>query len=134
MALRVAIDTNRLTDLFRGDAALAHWLGQCEEVWLPLPVYAEIRAGFLGGTRLPANESRLTTFLAKPTVDLLLPTRETAEQYARLYHQLRAAGTPIPINDVWIGALCIENNLVLQTRDHHFRMIPQLLLAENYQV
>lgn len=30
--MRVAVDTNRLTDLFRGDAALADLLEGCDEV------------------------------------------------------------------------------------------------------
>jgi hypothetical protein len=32
MEMRVAIDTNRLMDLFQGDGVLADFLGRCEEV------------------------------------------------------------------------------------------------------
>ena len=123
----MAIDTNRLTDLFRGDAALASLLEQSEEVCVPLPVLAELKAGILSGTRQQANEAQLAAFLSKPTVRLVMPIRETADQYARLYGQLRRAGTPVPINDLWIAALCLEHNLTLITRDHHFTYIPQLL-------
>lgn len=73
------------------------------------------------------NEALLQRLLAKPTVAILLPTRETAEQYARLFVQLKRAGTPIPDNDLWIAALTLENDLVLITRDRHFNQIPQLL-------
>jgi tRNA(fMet)-specific endonuclease VapC len=128
--LRTAIDTNRLTDLFRGDAGLSSWLATCEEVCVPLPVLAEIKAGFAGGSRWPQNEAVLLAFLSKPTVRLLLPSRETAEYYARLFVQLRAAGTPVPINDLWIAALSLEHDLILVTRDPHFRRFPQLLQAE----
>jgi tRNA(fMet)-specific endonuclease VapC len=105
MEVRVALDTNRLTDLFQGDAALAEWLGTCEEVWIPLVVLAEIKAGFLGGTQQRRNEALLQALLAKPTVGVLLPARETAEHYARLFVQLKRAGTPIPDNDLWIASL-----------------------------
>jgi predicted nucleic acid-binding protein len=44
--VKVAVDTDRLTDLFRGDAALADLLGGCEEVWVPLVTLAELKAGF----------------------------------------------------------------------------------------
>jgi len=125
--VRVALDTNRLTDLFQGDAALADLLGGCDEVWIPLIVLAEIKAGFHGGTEQRRNEILLRQLLAKPTVDVLLPTRETAEHYARLFVQLKRAGSPIPINDVWIAALVLEHDLVLITRDRHFDRIPQLL-------
>jgi len=43
--MRVAL----LTDLFQGDAAFPEWLGTCEEVWIPLFVLGEIKAGFHGG-------------------------------------------------------------------------------------
>jgi tRNA(fMet)-specific endonuclease VapC len=127
MEVRAALDTNRLTDLFHGDAALAEWLGTCEQVWIPLIVLAEIKAGFLGGTQHGRNEALLQALLAKPTVEVLLPGRQTAEHYARLFVQLKRAGTPVPDNDLWIAALALEHDLLLITRDRHFENIPQLL-------
>lgn len=94
--MKVALDTNRLTDLY-------------------------------GGTQRERNEALLQKLLAKPTVGVLLPSRETAEHYARLFVQLKHARTPIPANDLWIAALVLENDLVLITRDRHFERIPQLL-------
>ncbi len=125
--MRVALDTNRLTDLFQGDTELAKRLGTCEEVCIPLIVLAEIKAGFYGGTQRHRNESLLQRLLTKATVGVLLPGRETAEHYARLFVQLKHAGTPIPDNDLWIAALALENDLVLVTRDLHFHRVPQLL-------
>jgi len=125
--VRVALDTNRLTDLFQGDAELADRLGECDEVWLPLVVLAEIKAGFYGGTQQHRNQVLLQSFLAKPTVGVLLPERETAEHYARLFVQLKRAGTPIPDNDLWIAALVLQHDLQLITRDQHFERVPQLL-------
>jgi tRNA(fMet)-specific endonuclease VapC len=125
--VRVALDTNRLTDLFQGDAELADRLGECDEVWLPLVVLAEVKAGFYGGSQQHRNEKLLQSFLAQPTVGVLLPERETAEHYARLFVQLKRAGTPIPDNDLWIAALALQHDLPLITRDHHFERVPQLL-------
>jgi len=127
--MRAALDTNRMTDLFQGDKELADRLGVCEEVWIPLIVLAEIKAGFYGGNQRHRNEVLLQRLLAKKTVGVLLPGRETAEQYARLFVQLKRAGTPVPDNDLWIAALALEHDLWLITRDRHFRSIPQLLLA-----
>jgi len=124
--MRVALDTNRLTDLLRGDAVLAELLGDCDEVWIPLIVLAEVKAGFLGGSQQPRNEILLSQLLAKDTVDVLMPDRWTAELYARLFVQLKRAGTPIPDNDLWIGALALQHDLMLITRDRHFENIPQL--------
>jgi predicted nucleic acid-binding protein len=127
MEMRVALDTNRIVDLFRGDAELAERLESCEEVWIPLIVLGEFKAGFQAGTQRRRNELLLNKLLAKPTVGVLLLTPETAEHYARLFVQLRSAGTPVPDNDLWIAALALEHNLFLVTRDRHFARIPQLM-------
>ena len=127
MEVRVALDTNRLTDLFRGDTELADLLGMCDEVRIPLFVLAELKAGFYGGRQQHRNEVLLQKFLAKKTVDVLLPGYETAERYARLFVQLKRAGTPVPDIDLWIAALALEHDLTLITRDRHFERIPQLL-------
>jgi tRNA(fMet)-specific endonuclease VapC len=125
--VRIALDTNRLTDLFQGDEALAAQMGVCEEVWIPLIVLAEVKAGFYRGFRQGQNEALMASFLVRSTVEILLPGRETAEHYARLFVQLKRAGTPIPDNDLWIAALVLEKDLTLITRDRHFERIPQLL-------
>jgi predicted nucleic acid-binding protein len=125
--VRVALDTNRLTDLFQGDSELAERLGACEEVLIPLMVLGEIKAGFYGAGQRHRNEILLQELLATPTVAVLLPGRETAEHYARLFVQLKRAGTPVPDNDLWIAALALERDLVLITRDQYFERIPQLL-------
>jgi tRNA(fMet)-specific endonuclease VapC len=127
--MRVALDTNRLTDLFQGDADLAGFLGGCQEVWIPFVVLAEMKAGFLGGTRQVQNETLLSNLLSRKTVSILYVSRETTEQYARLFVQLKRAGTPVPDNDLWIAALSMEHDLALITRDKHFDKIPQLRRA-----
>lgn len=127
--MRVALDTNRITDLFRGDLELAEQLGTAEEVWIPLFALGEIKAGFQGGTPQRRNESLLNRLLAKPTVGVLLPSRETAEIYARIFVQLRRAGAPVPDSNLWIAALALEHDLVLITRDRHFERIPQVVRA-----
>lgn len=127
--MRVALDTNRLTDLFQGDADLAGILGGCQEVWIPFVVLAEMKAGFLGGTRHVQNEALLSNLLSRETVAILYASRETTEQYARLFVQLKRAGTPVPDNDLWIAAISIEHDLALITRDRHFDKIPQLRRA-----
>ena len=127
--MRIALDTNRITDLFRGDVGLTEQLSTAEEIWIPLFALGELKAGFEGGTQRRRNEVLLNRLLGKTTVSVLLPSRETAEHYARLFVQLRRAGTPVPDNDLWIAALVLEHNLVLITRDRHFERIPQVIRA-----
>ena len=58
-----------------------------------------------------------------PEVRILEITERTTAVYARVRHQLRAAGTPIPENDVWIAAVAIEHSLPLASRDKHFKLV-----------
>lgn len=124
--MRLALDTNRYADLCRGESAIADVVARAAAVFLPFVVLAELRAGFGVGARTRANERTLQRFLAKPGVDILLPTEATTHHYASLYGQLRAQGTPIPTNDLWIAALVLEHGLVLCSRDRHFAHLPQL--------
>lgn len=129
MEVRVALDTNRLTDLFQGDSRLVTLLSACDEIWIPFVVLAAMKAGFHGGTRRTHNEALLANLLGRKTVGILYAGRETTEQYARLFVLLKRAGTPIPDNDLWIAALCIEHDLALITRDAHFDKLPHLSRA-----
>jgi tRNA(fMet)-specific endonuclease VapC len=89
-------------------------------------VLGELRAGFLGGSRAPENEANLARFLNSPRVEVLLADEETTHHYARLFHQLRRQGTPIPTNDIWIAALVTQHQLYLFARDDHFDHLPQI--------
>jgi len=130
VALRLALDTNRYVDLARGDdAGLRNLIDHAQEVWLPYVVVGELRGGFAIGTQGKQNERELQRFLRKPGVDVVYPTDTTTRFYASIYAQLRAQGTPVPTNDMWIAALVVEHDLVLCTRDAHFKYLPQIELA-----
>ena len=102
-------------------------LEQASEVWLPFIAVAEIKAGFLIGSKPLVNESLLSGFLRLPGVGILYADRETTEVYARLYLQLRRAGHPIPTNDLWIASLAVQHQLTLASPDEHFDKLPQIL-------
>ena len=124
--MRVALDTNRYRDLCAGDDDVAGLLEEAESVHVPLIVIAELRAGFTFGRKGRENEAVLQRFLMKTGVEILYPTDATTRHYANLFRQLRQQGTPIPTNDLWIASLVLERDLVLCSRDGHFRYIPQL--------
>lgn len=124
--MRLALDTHRYTDLCQGDSEVQHVLEQTEAIYLPFVVLAELRAGFSVGTQGRVNERIMQRFLTKPGVHTLYATDATTHAYANLYRQLRGQGTPIPTNDLWIASLVVEHNLVLYSRDDHFRRLPQL--------
>jgi tRNA(fMet)-specific endonuclease VapC len=124
--LQVAIDTNAYSDLHRGDQAVAEALSGAKQLFLPFVVLAELRAGFRHGRRGEENERLLQEFVAEPGVSVLYPNEETTHAYAALHRQLRAQGTPIPVNDLWIAALVVQHGLTLHSRDAHFDHFPQI--------
>jgi tRNA(fMet)-specific endonuclease VapC len=129
VAVRLALDTNRYTDLCRDTAEVVTLVEHAEAVFLPFVVLAELRAGFAVGTRGAENERVLRRFLMKPGVAVLFADDQTTHHYATLFRQLRRQGTPIPTNDLWIAALVLQHDLVLCARDRHFENLPRITQA-----
>jgi tRNA(fMet)-specific endonuclease VapC len=125
--MRLALDTNRYTDLCRGDASVVDLIQTAEEVWLPLIVVGELRAGFAAGSQEVRNEAVLRRFLSKPGIGILYADEQTTHHYASVYRQLRKQSTPIPTNDMWIAALVLQHSLVLFARDAHFDALAQIV-------
>ncbi|MEK6644188.1 MAG: type II toxin-antitoxin system VapC family toxin [Planctomycetota bacterium] len=126
MALRLAIDVNRYSDLCRGDEFTLETIRRASEVFFPFVAVAEIRAGFLGGTHAKQNEARFGEFMRSQRVRTLFADEATIQLYADLVVSLRKTGKPVPTNDLWIAALAIQHDLTLFTRDRHFDNIPRL--------
>jgi tRNA(fMet)-specific endonuclease VapC len=124
--MKLALDTSRYSDFGDGDREVAGVIEAADAVYVPLPVLAELRAGFVSGTRAKHNEAKLAQFLSRQGVAVLLPDEQTTRHYAAVYVQLRRQGTPIPANDMWIAALVIQHGLALYTRDAHFNHLPQI--------
>lgn len=124
--MNLALDTSRYSDLAGGDGEAAEVVEAAGAVYVPLPVLAELRAGFVAGSRVQQNEAKLAEFLAQPGVVVLLPDEQTTRHYAAVCLQLRHQGTPIPTNDMWIAAMVIQHGLVLYARDAHFDHLPQI--------
>jgi tRNA(fMet)-specific endonuclease VapC len=124
---RIFLDTSAYSAFKRGHPQIQHRVREASEIRLNPVVLGELRAGFLKGTRLAENLAGLTEFLASPRVELVLVDEETAERYALILDSLRRAGTPIPINDVWIAASAMQHGSVLLTTDPHFREVAQIV-------
>lgn len=125
----IALDTNVYSAFMRGLPAALSALRAVREIHVPLMVLGELLAGFAAGARPAKNRDELARFLASPRVSVLLPDERTARHYAELFATLRAAGTPIPSNDLWIAALARQHRLSLLTFDTHFDALPGLAVV-----
>lgn len=125
---KVLLDTNAYTRLLRGDEQVLNLLGRADTVFMSVFVLGELYAGFSGGERESINRQHLDDFLSRPTVRILVATQETSDIFGTIKHRLKLAGTPIPINDVWIAAHTTESGSHLVTYDGHFSKVPGLLI------
>lgn len=92
---------------------------------LPVPVIGELRYGALNSRRSAENLAEVERLVNRCRV--LDITATTAVTYARLRIGLKEKGKPIPENDLWIAALCIEHQVKLAAVDGHFDVIDELL-------
>ncbi len=124
----ILLDTNAMTALFQGDQAVLDALAEADCIHASTIVIGELEAGFRGGRRYAENRAILERFLGRSTVNILPVSRETGDCFGRIKHALKAKGTPIPINDVWVAAQCMETGAVLVTYDRHFDVVDGLRL------
>ena len=119
----VALDTSVAIAVLAGQAV--SFLSQSvQEFLLPVPVIGELRYGALNSRRSTENLAEVERLVAQCRV--LDITTATADVYARLRLGLKEKGKPIPENDLWIAAVCVEHQVPLVTLDAHFDAVEQL--------
>ena len=119
----VVLDTNVAIDVL-ADRAESLTSQSITEFLLPVPVIGELRYGALNSRNVEKNLAEVERLIARCRV--LDVTRVTAEVYARLRLDLKKKGKPIPENDLWIAALCVEHDVKLAAVDGHFDAIDGL--------
>lgn len=127
---RILLDTNAYSHLLSGDEKVLSLLAESDVVYMSIFVLGELYAGFKGGSKEQENTQLLKRFIQKPTVEILEATEETSKVFGQVKNDLKKAGTPLPVNDVWIAAHSLESGSTLITYDIHFREIPDLRLWE----
>lgn len=124
---RAALDTNRAIALLNGERDFAGWVAALGEVCLPVPVVGELRYGAINSQRADSNIAAVEALVSRCRV--LVIDAATARVYSEARVRLRKKGTPIPENDVWIAALCLQHAMPLATDDAHFRRVEGLVLV-----
>jgi len=126
---KILLDTSAYSQLMRGNKNVADYANEADIVYLSVFVIAELLTGFKGGSLEKRNLEIFNNFKDKPAVQIIEATEETAEIFAEIKYKLKSAGTPIPINDLWIASNCFETGSVLITADKHFSLIQGLRIS-----
>ncbi|MBD2496949.1 type II toxin-antitoxin system VapC family toxin [Nostoc sp. FACHB-280] len=126
MSGEIALDTSVAVRFLNGDVTITERVLTLPEIILPTIVVGELLFGAENSTRPLQNLPRYLEFIS---VCVVVPLdRETAVVYARIRLALKRKGRPIPMNDVWIAAQCLEHNWVLVTDDTDFDYVDGIIL------
>jgi hypothetical protein len=88
--MRLALDTNRYSDLARNLPEVVARVEQADEVFLPFVVIAELRAGFAAGSRARKNEDALA--------------KSSTSQTSRRFMQMSKPRRSMPISGITCGS------------------------------
>ena len=125
-ASRLVLDTSAYSYFRVGHRDVLEALARAERVLIPVTVLGELEAAFEWGRRALENRRALESYLDEPYVDVLPVSAAVARQYGRVFTALRRAGTPLPVNDIWIAAAALDCGGTLLTFDRDFGCVPGL--------
>ena len=126
VAPRLALDTSAYSRFRAGDQRVHDLIARADVVVVPATVLGELHGAFEMGSRTRENRVTLSEFLNEVFVRVAPVSATVARQYGRVYAALRRAGTPIPVNDMWIAATSIDQGACLVTFDHDFERVDGL--------
>ncbi len=126
LADRLVLDTSAYSHFRHGHERVLDAIAAAGMILLPTVVLGELEAGFELGTRQRENRTVLAEFLREPFVTIAPITAAVARRYGLVFAQLRRAGTPIPVNDIWIAATTFDTGGHLLTFDDDFRHVASL--------
>lgn len=123
-------DSNIVIGLFANEAVITKKIASFSgRIFIPSIVLGELFYGAYQSTRKEENTKKIEALAT--TAFVLECDADTARFYGEIKSFLKANGTPIPENDIWIAAIAKQHQLVLVTRDKHFNNI-NVISIENW--
>ncbi len=120
------LDTNIIIDLFIGNQETKQQIQQLE-----IPIVSAITIGelFYGAEKSQQKPKHIKQVNEFVEICVILDINiATTRIYGTIKNALKLKGRPIPENDLWIAATCIQHGLILVTKDKHFAEIENLVL------
>jgi len=87
---------------------------------------AELEAGLLVAGDVETRAARLATYQAVIRLELLPIDRQVTHQWAKLRVAVASAGRRVNVNDLWIAATALANQLPVITQDAGFDVLASL--------
>ena len=118
------LDTNIITAWLKGEKPVADKIDKAKEIYIPIIVVGELYYGALYSTRVQKNIADIK--LVTSSYSVLLIDEAVTIAYGNIKAALRKKGKPIPENDIWIAAIALHHELIIVTRDKHFKEIDSI--------
>lgn len=130
--MTLVFDTTALSHFLGEDQAILQVVAskQFDRYVIPLATDAEIRFGFMHGSRQADNLAKYDRIVQQLSFELIYPDQDTSLIYAELATWAREHGLALSNNDIWIAATCKQLSAKLLTLDGDFRRLPQISRAD----
>jgi len=121
---KLVIDTNAVIAYREGNYNICNLIENADLLYLSVIVLGELLYGAINSTQVHKNKQAVQILLS---YSIPIPIDESiAIRYANIRLNLKNIGRPIPENDIWIAASCLELDIPLLTIDSHFDHIQDL--------
>jgi predicted nucleic acid-binding protein len=101
-----------------------------DEVAVPVVALAELRLGVLMAKSDEARIVRLSTLVFALALSPVPIDARVGEVWAELVSRLKGVGRRMPLNDSWIAAIAIANEMVIVTQDRDYDVVPGLEVVQ----
>jgi tRNA(fMet)-specific endonuclease VapC len=120
------LDTNIIIAWFKGEVSIAEKIDKASSVHIPIIVIGELYYGALYSSSVQKNINDIRSVTDR--YDVLYIDEAAAIAYGLIKANLRKKGKPIPENDLWIAAIAQRYELIIISRDSHFKEIENVSL------
>lgn len=118
------LDTNIVIEILSGNVQIAEKIKELAGFSLCTTVLGELYVGVYRVSNKIKHEKKLLDFLGYCKV--ILTDTSTSQKFGEISASLYKKGKPIPSNDIWIASIAIQHDLILVTRDNHFKEVEGL--------
>jgi tRNA(fMet)-specific endonuclease VapC len=129
MVIFFLLDTNIIIDIFVGNQEIDNQIKSIKRPVVSAITIGELYYGAEKSQQKSKHLKQIEDFVQ--ICQVLAVDVDTSTIYGKIKNELKKKGKPIPENDLWIAASCIQHNLVLITDDNHFLEIENIKLRKN---
>ncbi len=130
--MTLVFDTTALSRFLDEDQQLIKTVAsnQFDRYIIPLATDAEVRYGFMYGSRELKNLDKYSSIIHELQFEIFCPDQDTSIKYAELATWARKHGISLSNNDIWIAATCSQLGGKLVAFDDDYKSLPQISLVD----